>query len=156
MRRRSAIFLGERHTSVFNRLIAKAIDLLVVVAILFLGKALWQPAGILAAALLCAFQDAMGDGQSVGKRIMGLRVVDDRTGQACSYRLSAIRNVPFVLAVVFGAIPWLWLFLLLIAAPLMALEFFALLSIESGIRLGDVLGNTLVVEYEDNIPVQAL
>lgn len=144
--RRTGILLGERHTSVFNRLVAKAIDLLVVVAILLLGKAFWVPAGILAACFLVSLQDAMGEGQSVGKRIMGLRVIEYKTGQACSLSHSVTRNIPFILAVVFGSMPLLWVFFLLISLPILIFEIFVILTVDSGVRLGDILANTLVVE----------
>lgn len=143
------ILLGPRRTSVFSRIIAKGIDCLVVVAIFFLGKALWPLLGVGLAVLWCAFQDAMGEGQSVGKRIMGLRVMEGQSSQACGYGCSMLRNIPFVLAVVFGSSPLLWVLFVLVVVPLLAFELFVILSVDSGIRLGDVLGNTMVIEYED-------
>jgi uncharacterized RDD family membrane protein YckC len=152
-RRRSAIFLGERHASIVQRLSAKVIDLIIVVAIFLLGKSLWLPLGVGAAMLFCAFQDAMGVGQSIGKRIIGLRVLDEQTGFGCSMQDSLLRNVPFVSGVLFSATPVLWILLFFISFPLLALETYLILSIESGVRVGDVLGNTLVTEYlDDNLP----
>lgn len=145
--RRSSILLGERHTSVFNRFIARAIDLLIAVAIYFLGAALWQPLGIGAAALFSCFQDGWGVGQSVGKRIVGLRIIDDATGMSGTFRNSLLRNVPFWTAVVFAAVPALWVFFIFVSVPLLSLEIYLLLTLESGVRLGDVLGGTLVTEY---------
>ena len=145
--RRTSILLGPGHTSAFNRVLAKAIDVLVVIAIYFLASAVWRPFGVLGAAVFCAVQDAMGSGQSVGKRIIGLSVVDDLTGSPCTLQDSCLRNFPFALSVLFAAIPVLWVFFLLITLPVVAFEVYLLLSLESGVRLGDVLGNTLVVEH---------
>ncbi|MBI4403354.1 MAG: RDD family protein [Deltaproteobacteria bacterium] len=144
--RRSNIFLGERHTSLFNRLYAKSIDILIIAALFFLGQALWTPLGILAAMTYSITQDAMGSGQSIGKRIIGLRVVDDQTSMPCTIQASCLRNLVFALGVLFGAVQWLWLLLILIVIPLIALETYLILSIDSGVRLGDVIANTLVVE----------
>lgn len=151
-RRRSAILLGERHTTLLSRLVAKVIDMVVVVAVFFLGDALWPPAGLVLALVFCAAQDAWAEGQSVGKRIMGLRVTDDRTGQICSFRASTVRNIPFLLAVLFIGVPLFWALAALIAVPLVCFETFVLVSVESGIRLGDVMANTVVIEYDESRP----
>ena len=148
--RRSSILLGERHTSVFSRLAAKVIDALVVVAIFFLGETLLSNVGLALAAAFSAVQDGLGDGQSIGKRIMGLRVVDDVSGASCNFRNSFLRNFPFTLAVIFVTVPALWVFFILLTLPVLGLELYLLFTVDSGIRLGDVLGNTLVVEYLDD------
>ena len=142
-----SIFLGDRRTSVFNRLIAKGIDLLIVAAVFFLGKAVWLPLGVFCAAALCAFQDGMGVGQSVGKRIIGLRVIENQTGVSCSFQKSFLRNFSFMLAVIFAAVPVLWIFFILLSLPVIGLEIYLLFTLETGVRLGDVLGNTTVIEY---------
>lgn len=148
--RRSSILLGERHTSVFSRLTAKVIDSLVVVAIFFLGVRLFPPLGLVCAVIFCAMQDGLGSGQSIGKRIMGLRVIEDINGTPCNFWNSFLRNVPFTVAVAFVAVPALWVFFILLTLPVIALELYLLVMVESGVRLGDVLGNTLVVEYLDD------
>ena len=149
--RRSNILLGDRHTHLFQRLVAKGIDLLIAVAIYYLGCAIWGPLGVFGAVACCALQDGWGVGQSVGKRIIGLRVIEDQTGLPCSFKSSAVRNLPFMAALLFASTPVLWVFFLLIAAPLILVEIYLLISVESGIRLGDVLGNTLVVEYLETL-----
>jgi len=148
--RRTSILMGESHTSAFNRILAKAIDILVVIAIYFLASVIWRPFGVLGAAAYCAFQDSMGRGQSVGKRIIGLRVIDDSTGISCSFQDSFLRNFPFVLAVTFASIPMLWVFFILICLPTIGFEVYLLLTLNSGVRLGDVLGNTLVIEHVES------
>ena len=63
---------------------------------------------------------------------------------------SALRNFPFVLGVLFGAIPLLWVLFILVVVPFLAFELFVTVTVESGVRLGDILGNTLVTEHEED------
>jgi uncharacterized RDD family membrane protein YckC len=145
--RRSNILLGERQTTIFQRFSSKAIDLVVIVAIYFLGKAVWPPIGSAAAAFFAAFQDSFGNGQSVGKRIMGLRVADDATGMNCSMWSSLLRNLPLTIAALFAGVPVFWAFALFVSVPVLVLESYLIFTVDCGVRLGDIMGNTLVVEY---------
>lgn len=86
---------------------------------------------------------------------MGLRVIDDASGVSCSFRNSFLRNFPITLAILFISLPVLWGLLILLVIPVFALEVYLLMTLDSGVRLGDVLGNTLVVEYLDD-PFDAL
>lgn len=145
--RRTNILLGERQTSLFSRLAAKSIDALVLVVVYLLGHTISITLGVFLAATFSAFQDGLGAGQSIGKRIMGLRVIDDISGVSCSFRNSFLRNFPITLAIFFASLPILWGLLILLILPVFALELYLLLTLDTGVRLGDVLGNTLVVEY---------
>lgn len=147
--RRSSILLGERQTTVFQRFTAKGIDLIVVTAVFFLGTAIWLPLGGVLAGILAALQDSFGNGQSIGKKIMGLRVIDDALGMSCSPWSSVLRNVPFVLSIVFANVPVLWALALFVSVPLIILEVYLILYVDCGVRLGDVMGNTLVTEHFD-------
>ncbi len=148
---RQGILLGERHASVFNRLVARGIDTLIAVALLLLGKAMWWPVGCLLACGYCALSDGFGEGQSVGKRILGLRVEEFSTATVCSLGSSCVRNLPFVLALFLASAPLLWIFFLLVAVPLVGFELYILLSVHSGVRLGDILANTQVNERGPNV-----
>lgn len=147
--RRSSIFFGERKCTVFQRMMAKGIDLLLATACFFLGAVIWRPFGALLAASFLAVQDSMGNGQSIGKRIIGLRVIDDETGLSCPIWNAALRNFPFVLLWAISFIPVFWAFALFIAVPVVLLECYLIYMIDSGVRLGDVMGNTLVVEHRE-------
>lgn len=150
--RRNPIFLGSRHAPLFNRLFAKAIDLLLLAVIYFLGKEVWVPLGVLAAVVIAGIGDGLGTGQSIGKRITGLRVVEDQRGLPCSLWHSVLRNIPFMVAIPMVAFPLFWVFFLLLAIPLLVLELYLVAVLDSGIRLGDVLANTLVIEHlEDSL-----
>jgi len=151
--RRSSILLGERRTSIFNRIAAKVIDLIVIIAVYFIGTAIWFPLGVVAAAGLAGIFDSLGIGQSVGKRIIGLRVIEDNSGLACSAFLSVLRNGPVVLAILFSSVPVLWAFAWFLTVPIFCLEVYLLFTVDVGVRLGDVMGNTLVVEhFEEVVP----
>ncbi len=52
--------------------------------------------------LLC---DGLPNGQSVGKRLLKIRVVKDADGQSCSYGASALRNFAQIL----GILDWIWI-----------------------------------------------
>ncbi len=150
--RRSSILLGERKTTVFQRFSAKSVDVLILVAIYMIGKWIYLPFGSLAAAFFAAFHDSFGNGQSIGKRIMGLRVIDDASGISCPLGSSLIRNLPLVVAVVFACVPMLWAFALFVSVPILILECYLVFMLDSGVRLGDVMANTHVVEhFEENI-----
>jgi hypothetical protein len=147
--RRTSIFLGQRQTSVFNRFASRAIDLLVVMAVFFIARFFWTPLGPIFAFVFSSMADGWGAGQSIGKKIMGLQVVEDTTGLSCSFSTSFVRNIPFSISVLCAGAPLLWFVLILVGLPLVLMETYLVLSLDSGIRLGDVLGNSNVIEYAD-------
>ena len=150
--RRGGIFLAARHTSVFNRISAKSVDFIIASAIFVLGEAVLSPLGFFLSSIYAAFGDGMGNGQSIGKRIFGLRVVESATNVSCSYQESLIRNLPFSLMFLLSIIPLFWGMLMLIAIAVLGFEVYLLFNLESGIRLGDVLANTVVTEDADEMP----
>jgi len=145
--RRAGILVGVRLTTHLQRFTAKGIDVLVVTALYFLGKAISPVFGAILAAMFASLQDSFGQGQSVGKRMMGLRVLDEYTGGSCSFQNSVLRNVPFWLFFLLLPVEFIWGLSLLFIVPVFLLEIYLLANIETGVRLGDVIGNTQVVEY---------
>ena len=145
--RRSPIFLGPMRTTPFHRGVAKGIDLIIVMAVFFIAQSLWSPLGPLLGALCAAIQDSFGGGQSIGKKIIGLKTLDDSTGVSCSASSSCMRNLPIVACVLCATIPVVWVFVLLICTPFFILEAYLVSEIQTGVRLGDIMGNTLVVEH---------
>jgi len=63
--------------------------------------------GGIAALAYLLLQDGLGSGQSYAKRWMGIQVLDARTGQACSFGQSFIRNL---LLALLGLIDWVFIF----------------------------------------------
>lgn len=136
--------------NVTNRVMAKAIDM----AIVFTLALVFYPAG----PLLGFFYSVLADGlhyktlrgQSIGKKIMGLRVVSLIRGKPANFRESMLRNSPVGIATFFAIIPfWGWLILALIGIPLMLMEIYLMLSVDTGRRLGDIMGDTEVIDVAE-------
>ncbi|HEY7394864.1 MAG TPA: RDD family protein, partial [Gemmatimonadaceae bacterium] len=53
------------------------------------------------------FADGLRDGQSFGKRYVGMRVVDARSGMSCTFGQSFVRNV---LLAMLGPLDWIFIF----------------------------------------------
>ncbi len=140
--RKKSIFFATHRVSPLDRIAARAVDLLIAAALFSVGNALSYSLGVLLCLAFVLLQD--GFGPSIGKRLWGLRVLHDSHDRLCSTTQSALRNVPFGLGVLFGAIPAFWVFYVLIFLPLIALELFFVLRLDSGARLGDVLAETYV------------
>ena len=133
---------------VLKRVIAKIVDIFIFVAI---AAILPYPLG----PLLGFFYTLCGDGiqsggfqgQSIGKRIMGLRVIRLADGKTATMKDSAYRNAPVGVATFFALIPiWGWLILGLIGIPLMVMEIYLMLTVATSHRLGDVMADTEVIE----------
>ncbi len=144
----SGILLGERNCSTVTRITAKVIDLVLIAALYHLGKVIALPLGLLAAIFYALFQDAFGRGQSIGKRLCGLKVVDISTDDPCSFQQSFLRNFPWALGLGFSAFPLLWVFCAILVLPVCVLEIYLITHLVTGVRLGDVLGHTVVKESE--------
>lgn len=140
--RRHPIFVSPRRVSPLDRSIARGFDLLIAAALFSLGDAIFYALGVVLSFGYLLLQD--GWGPSVGKRLFGLRVLHDGTDRPASVSRSAMRNVPFALGVLFAAVPAFWIFFVLVFLPLLALEVFFVLRLDSGARLGDVLADTYV------------
>ncbi len=133
-----------------NRVIAKTIDLIIVIALYEIIPKVGYLAGI--SYLLIA--DGLFQGRSAGKRLIGLKVIiheDTGIHSFCGFKESIIRNLPFaagyILFSIMNAIPFIgWLFAYLIAAAIIVFESLIILGNEKGIRLGDELAKTRVVE----------
>ncbi len=145
--RKSDIFVGQASVSFLSRLSAKMIDSLMVLILYLIASAFSHTLGLLLSLALCAFQDGMGVGQSIGKRMMGLQVLEEPNGLACSFWASFIRNIPFMLLMLTCAISGIRFLAVVVAIPIVILETYLLVSLDTGVRLGDVLANTKVGEY---------
>jgi uncharacterized RDD family membrane protein YckC len=136
---------------IWPRILAKAADLLV--AILF---ALIVPSvgGILGIVYLL-LADAMPNGQSPGKRLLGIKAVHVPTRLSCNTRQSVIRNLPIAVAFGFALNP----ILALVAIPIALFELYMVATDPLGVRIGDVFADTQVIDgkvpLEANVPVHA-
>jgi hypothetical protein len=116
---------------VWKRLLAASVDGMPVIAAWFLYRGTGSLLGAAGAVVYLLLRDAIG-GQSLGKLLVGLVVVNVRTGQFCTWKDSALRNV----------------FVLIPGANLVAvfLESITIIRDPQGQRLGDRLAHTQVIE----------
>ena len=123
------------------RLFAKAVDLFLCLLLSFF----FYPVGILLAVFYLSVSDALQNGQSVGKKLMGFNVISMENGEFCSIKQSVIRNLPLSAPLFFAVIPiWGWIILLLAGTFFICLELYLLIKLDSGNRLGDVMADTTV------------
>lgn len=135
-----------------SRLIAKAIDLSIVLALPIVTYPMgFYQIGLYLGIVYIAICDGMQNGQSLGKKFMGFAVKSLEDGSPCSYKQSAIRNLPFIVPLALGIVPfWGWILGGLLGIALVGLEIYLLYNLDSGHRLGDVMADTSVMANDDN------
>ncbi|MEW6324925.1 MAG: RDD family protein [Nitrospirota bacterium] len=122
------------------RFVARVIDTLLAAALAHVA----EPVGFFAAITYLLIADGVVPGRSVGKAVIGLRVLAE-DGRPAGLRESILRNLPWGLACVLFVIPWIgWL----LAGAVAALEGLLVLGNSRGRRLGDELANTHVINAE--------
>jgi uncharacterized RDD family membrane protein YckC len=128
-----------KRADLITRAVAGLVDLLLVIGLARLPDVI----GFLSAAGYILIRDGLFDRRSIGKKLMGLRVLSlEESGSAATYRESIIRNVPIVLAYFLFLIPYAgW-----ILCPLvLGTEGLTALGDRAGMRVGDLLARTQVV-----------
>jgi hypothetical protein len=133
-----------------NRIIARTIDFIIVAA---LYEAIPR-VGFFAGLTYLLIADGLFEGRSVGKKLIGLRVIiynnTDKV-TACSFKESIYRNFPFAVGFmvfgIFNMMPLIgWIFSFTAAAVVVLFESLILFGSEKGMRLGDELAKTHVIE----------
>ncbi|MBL7716221.1 MAG: RDD family protein, partial [Bdellovibrionales bacterium] len=107
-------------TALTNRIVAKVIDGVIIVAT---SAILPYPLGPLLAFAYSLLGDGMNfgpfKGQSIGKRAVKLQVIHVKTRKPASFKDSILRNAPVGVATFFAIIPiWGWLILGAVGLPL--------------------------------------
>ncbi len=138
-----------KSSPVLSRVLAKSVDLLLVFTLALL---LPYPLGPLLGFLYSLLADGISwktfHGQSLGKKLLKLQVVQQHSRQPIHYKDSMIRNAPVGVATFFAMIPvWGWLFLGIFGIPLLIMEVYLMLTVQTGHRLGDVMGDTEVIAH---------
>lgn len=130
-----------------HRLLAKFIDFLIAVT---LSRILPYYVGPLAAATYFLIADGLPPrGQSLGKRLIGLRVVvkpNVADPAPCSWKQSMLRNLPFALCCFGTVFGFLGLLIFIAGLILIAFETYFVFSDDQGIRVGDIFANTKVLD----------
>ncbi|MSQ77047.1 MAG: hypothetical protein EXR97_01150 [Nitrospiraceae bacterium] len=124
---------------VLNRFIAKAIDGMLVAA----ASQVIAPVGWIAGLAYALIADGFPGGRSVGKRLIGLQTVVPRTKEFSGFLESVIRNLPMAFAYLLVPVPYIgWL----LAGAVVAFEALLLIGNEQGVRLGDEIAGTQVLD----------
>jgi uncharacterized RDD family membrane protein YckC len=128
-----------KYSNVFLRVIAKLIDLIVV--LIFLK--LFSDAGIYIGIFYFLISDGILKGKSIGKKFLRLKVISTERNTFGDFRDSILRNLFIGLSLFFLMIPFVgWIFTLVI----FGIEFILMVGSPEGKRLGDFISKTLVIE----------
>ena len=127
--------------NLLHRLIAKFIDLLLVAAL----ARLLPPVGFFGGITYLLISDGFLGGRSLGKWLIGLKtVIVDKNGP-CTFRESILRNGPLAVAYLLFFVPYVgWLFCMMV----LTLETLLIIGNAKGLRIGDELGGTQVLDSE--------
>jgi hypothetical protein len=133
-----------------SRVIAKTIDFIIIVAL----YEIIPKVGFFAGVTYLLIADGLFQGRSAGKRLIGLRVIvrDRPEGtEACEYKGSIYRNFPFAVGfILYGilmVIPFIgWIIAFVIVVGILLFESLVILGSEEGMRLGDELAKTRVIQ----------
>lgn len=130
--------------TLWMRLGARAVDLVIAYGIFFFTG---QRFGAVLAILFILFADGMIEGQSIGKRIFGIKVVHLPTRASGRKRDSTLRNAPLALPILFWMMPEVGFVAFAAgAAVIYGVETFRVLRDPLGHRFGDVWAETQVVD----------
>jgi uncharacterized RDD family membrane protein YckC len=122
------------------RFVARIIDLLVAATLAHVAR----PVGFFAGLTYLLIADGVMPGRSVGKAVIGLRVVTV-DGRPAGLRESILRNLTIGAAFLLAVIPWIgWL----LAGAVMAMEGLLVVGNERGRRLGDEAAQTHVMNAQ--------
>ena len=102
--------------------------------------------GPLLAAFYLLVADGLMSGQSVGKKIFGVRTVVVPRRAPAGWHESLLRNAPFALVAIFYAVPLLWPVLFVVGLPILGFEAYMIFTDRLGIRIGDIFADTQVVD----------
>ena len=127
-----------RKADLTSRAVAGFVDLLIIIGLARLPDII----GFLTVSGYILIRDGLFDRRSIGKKLIGLRVVSSENRlPAATYRESIIRNVPLVAAYLFFLIPYAGWAL----GPLaLGIECLVAIGDEQGMRVGDMLARTYV------------
>ena len=127
--------------NLLHRLIAKFIDLLLVAAL----TQLLPPVGFFGAITYLLIEDGFLGGRSLGKWLIGLKTVIVEKSGPCTFRESILRNSPLAVVYLLFFVPYVgWLFSLTV----LTLETLLIIGNARGLRIGDELGGTQVLDSE--------
>ena len=133
-----------------NRVFAKILDLFFVEMFSLVASFFWEPSYWVMPVLMWSLLDRMGRGQSPGKWLLGLHTLEVQRGYKPNFYHGFIRNFPFILLCIgIGLKTWVWFLIVVPVLFALLVETYFIFNVRSGLRVGDVLGNTRVCDYKD-------
>jgi len=136
-----ALKMQASKANLLHRLIAKFIDLLLVAAL----ARLLPPVGFFGGITYLLISDGFSGGRSIGKWLIGLKTVIVNRNGPCTFRESILRNGPLAVGYLLFFVPYVgWLFCLMV----LILETLLIVGNAKGLRIGDELGGTQVLNSE--------
>ncbi len=128
-----------QRAGILSRTVAKILDFIIIAA----AVEILPKAGFLAGLTYLLIGDGLFSGRSLGKKIMGLKVILKEKNVPCTFRESILRNSTFGIGFLFYKIIIIgWIVMLIISV----VEFIILLGSKEKMRLGDEFATTLVIE----------
>ncbi len=103
-------------------------------------------AGPILAVIYLLLADGFMHGQSVGKRLFGIRAMVIPRRAPAGYRESLLRNAAFALLALFYVVPLGWILLVVAGLPIVGFETWMVVSDRLGVRIGDIFADTQVVD----------
>lgn len=126
---------------ILHRVIAKLIDFLLIAVL----KQLFPPVGLYISITYLLISDGLFHGKSIGKHLVGLQTFIPNKNKEASFRESIIRNFPLLIAYLFWFIPYIgWI----LSSVIIGFELLLMIGNEKGLRIGDELAHTQVVDSE--------
>jgi len=142
---------------ILERFLAKLIDMLIVGALCAFPSAV----GPASAVTYILISDGLKGGQSIGKRIIGLRVISvEKPGSQADFKASMIRNAEFALLIALwfaiSAVPYIGPLIVAICwIAVVAVELILIYTDDTGARFGDRIAGSLVVSTKVSDTVTA-
>ncbi len=126
-----------------ERASAKFID----VAFALILASVVSPIGPAVGLVYSLIADGLMEGRSIGKWLVGIKVIDITTNKPCSIHKSILRNIPFGFAILMFIVPVIGLFLFIfIGLSIIGVETYFLYTDLGSMRIGDTLADTIVVK----------
>ncbi len=125
--------------SLLLRVIAKTLDFIIIAA----AAKIMPQVGYIAGLIYLLISDGLFDGRSIGKKILKLKVISLSADSSAAFRDSILRNITIAAALLLYKIPLVGWFLLI---SILAVEFLLMMGNKDGMRLGDDIANTKVIE----------
>lgn len=110
------------------------------------------PIGPVAGLLYILIADGFRNGRSPGKSLIGLKVVHEKGAIPVSFKESILRNIPLAIVYIFSIIPFLgWVLFIIVGLPILLFESYLVYHDEKGIRVGDILAGTQVIDDTQSV-----